>query len=539
MKSNSEPKLKTSVQPTSQATPPAGRSFADLGISADFCALIKELGYETPTPIQLRAIPPLLAGKDIIGQAQTGTGKTAAFALPLLSKIDFDLEEPQVLVLTPTRELAIQVAEAFKTYARHNESFHVLPIYGGQSISIQLRQLRRQPQVIVGTPGRVMDHLERKSLSLGSLRALVIDEADEMLSMGFLEDMEWIITHTPKEKQVALFSATMPHGVKRIAQSYLRKPEEIIIKQVASQKALINQSCWFVDGLHKLDALTRILELNEFDAMLIFVRTKTSTIELGEKLGARGYSVGTLNGDMTQEARERTIDRLRKGSLDIVVATDVAARGLDVERISHVINYDIPFDAEVYTHRIGRTGRAGRSGVAISFVSNRENGLLRSIERGAGQRLEKYPMPSREDISRRRTELFKAKVAEALLKTDLTEYLELVESIALENDTSEKNVAAVMCALLEQKAKAARDAAALAAKESAASNERRSDRYGRGDQSARRDHNGRDERKRNRRGSSERSFKMPGERSGKRAEKDRKWREKVEAKGANDRSRRT
>lgn len=433
------------------------QTFADLGLPPDLCDLVKSLGYETPTPIQIQAIPPLIAGRDIIGQAQTGTGKTAAFALPLLSKIDFGLAEPQVLVLTPTRELAIQVAAAFKSYAGRSETFHVLPIYGGQSIEIQLRQLKRRPQVVVGTPGRIMDHLRRGTLNLSSLRALVIDEADEMLSMGFLEDMEWIITHTPAEKQTALFSATMPKQIRRIAQKQMRSPEEIIIRQVASEAALIRQSYWFVNGPHKADALIRILEMNEFDAVLIFVRTKLATVELVETLEGRGYAASELNGDMSQEARERTIDRLKNGPIDIVVATDVAARGLDVERISHVINYDIPFDSEVYTHRIGRTGRAGRSGEAISFVSSREMGLFRSIERGAGKKLQKFPMPTREDVNKRRTAQFKEKVAAEFLKSKYSEFVDLIEEMAVENETSEKNIAAVLCSFLHKKNAASRD----------------------------------------------------------------------------------
>lgn len=510
MNSNLAHQFDEAVVPTPAEVP----TFAELGIRAELCALVKELGYELPTPIQMKSIPPLLAGRDLIGQAQTGTGKTAAFALPLLSNIDFSLQEPQVLVLTPTRELAIQVAEAFKSYARNNESFHVLPIYGGQSIGIQLRQLNRQPQVIVGTPGRVMDHLRRGSLSLASLKALVIDEADEMLSMGFVEDMEWIITHTPETKQTALFSATMPKGVRRIAQSYLRNPEEIVIKQVASQAALISQTCWFVSGLHKLDALTRILELNEFDAMLIFVRTKTSTVELVEKLEARGYAAGALNGDMTQEARERTVERLKAGRLDIVVATDVAARGLDVERISHVLNFDLPFDAEVYTHRIGRTGRAGRSGTAISFVADREQGLLRSIERGTGKRLEKFAMPTREDINRRHVELFKAKVADALTKTDLTEFQSLVEAMAAENETSEKTIAAVLCSMVHKKPPAAKATGKdLVAKERMPAESRAPRRSG------------------DRFVTTEKSFKRPDRPVNKKAEKNQKWRERVESKG--------
>ena len=425
-------------------------SFSELGLPTGLCTIVKQLGYEVPTPIQIQSIPVVLAGKDLIGQAQTGTGKTAAYALPLLSKITFERGDPQVLVLTPTRELAIQVAEAFKSYAGPDERFHVLPIYGGQSIGIQFRQLERRPQVIVGTPGRVMDHLRRKSLSLASIRALVIDEADEMLSMGFQEDIEWIISHAPAEKQTTLLSATMPRTVRRVAQTYLREPVEVNIQKVAADEALIEQSFWLVNGIHKLDALTRILEANEFDGVLIFVRTKTAAVELAEKLEARGYSAGALNGDMSQDIRERTVDRLKLGRLDILVATDVAARGLHVERISHVINFDIPFDSETYTHRIGRTGRAGRTGTAILFVSARERGLLRSIERGTGNRIEPFRMPSREDISQRRTEKLKAKIVAALQNSEVEEYSKVIAEVVDENGTSATAVAAALCCLLQQ-----------------------------------------------------------------------------------------
>ena len=313
-------------------------TFADLGLQPELCEIIKSLGYEVPTPIQVKSIPLLLAGRDMIGQAQTGTGKTAAFALPLISTIKPGLSTPQVLVLTPTRELAIQVAEAFKSYAKHIKGFQVLPIYGGQSIMPQLKQLARKPQVIVGTPGRVMDHLRRKSLSLAGVSAVILDEADEMLSMGFLEDIQWIIEHAPTEKQTVLFSATMPKAIKTVAERYLRNPEHVVIAQVTSSASLINQSHWLVSGLHKLDALTRILEVSDTDGTLIFVRTKTATVELGEKLEARGYAAAALSGDLSQDARERTVAKLKNGSLDILVATDVAARGLDVERLNHVIN---------------------------------------------------------------------------------------------------------------------------------------------------------------------------------------------------------
>lgn len=440
-----EPGTETQIE--GNDTPSA---FAELGLPQGLCDVVKSLGYELPTPIQTRSIPLLLEGRDLIGQAQTGTGKTAAFALPLLSKVDFALAEPQILVLTPTRELAIQVAEAFQSYARGQHDFHVLPIYGGQAITSQFRQLKRNPQVIVGTPGRVMDHLRRKSLSLSSLKALVIDEADEMLSMGFLEDMEWIITHTPEEKQTVLFSATMPKAIRRVAQTYLKNPEEIAIKPVSAEASLIEQSFWFVNGLHKLDALTRILESCEFDGVLVFVRTKTAAIELSEKLEARGYSAGALNGDMSQDQRERTVDRLKNGRLDILVATDVAARGLHVDRISHVINFDIPFDGETYTHRIGRTGRAGRAGTAILFVSPREQGLLRAIERDTGSRLERFAMPSREDIRRRRVEKFKGQFAEVLAGAELSEQLLVIEELQQEHQVPPEVIAATFCAIIQR-----------------------------------------------------------------------------------------
>ncbi|MCW8845697.1 MAG: DEAD/DEAH box helicase, partial [Gammaproteobacteria bacterium] len=350
--------------------------FADLGLADSVLAAIQDVGYETPSPIQLGAIPPLLEGRDLIGQAQTGTGKTAAFALPLLSRIDISVAEPQMLVLAPTRELALQVAEAMQTYARHLKGFHVLPVYGGQGMEHQLRQLRRGVHAIVGTPGRVKDHLNRGTLKLDKLRHVVLDEADEMLRMGFIDDVEEILGYMPKEKQVALFSATMPDRIKRIAERYLRNPAEVRIQTKTSTVSTISQYFWQVQGVHKLDALTRILEVEDFDAMLVFVRTRTATVDLAEKLEARGYSCAALSGEMNQVHRQRTVDQLKSGKLDIVVATDVAARGLDVDRISHVINFDVPYDAEAYVHRIGRTGRAGRQGKAIMFIAPRERRML-------------------------------------------------------------------------------------------------------------------------------------------------------------------
>ncbi len=364
--------------------------FADLGLSAPILKTLTEIGYETPSPIQAQAIPVLLKGGDILGMAQTGTGKTAAFALPILSNIDLKQKSPQVLVLAPTRELAIQVAEAFQTFSRGIKGLHVLPIYGGSEYGTQIRALKRGVHVVVGTPGRVMDHIKKGTLKLDELSAMVLDEADEMLRMGFIDDVEWILKHTPDSRQIALFSATMPKEVHRIANTYLKDPTEVIIKQKSSTASTIDQKYWLVSGLHKLDALTRILEAETFDGIIIFVRTKTATVELAEKLEARGYAAAALNGDIAQNQRERIVDQLKSGKLDILIATDVVARGLDVERISHVINYDIPYDNESYVHRIGRTGRAGRSGTAILFVAPRERRLLRSIEASTKRKFHKW-----------------------------------------------------------------------------------------------------------------------------------------------------
>jgi ATP-dependent RNA helicase DeaD len=360
-------------------------SFQDLQLSPAVLKALESVGYETPSPIQAQIIPFVIAGRDVLGQAQTGTGKTAAFALPVLSRLDINQKDPQVLVLAPTRELAIQVAEAFQRYASHIKGFHVLPIYGGQDYTSQLRQLNRGAHVIVGTPGRVMDHMRRGTLKLDGLKTLILDEADEMLRMGFIDDVEWILEQTPKSRQTALFSATMPSEIRHIAQRYLNNPEQITIKVKTATAANIRQRYWYVSGLHKMDALTRILEAETFDGMIIFVRTKTATIEVAEKLEARGFSASAINGDMSQALRERAIDNLKSGKLDILIATDVAARGLDVDRITHVVNYDIPYDTESYVHRIGRTGRAGRTGDAILFVSPREKRLLANIEQATRQ----------------------------------------------------------------------------------------------------------------------------------------------------------
>ncbi|MCC7122353.1 MAG: DEAD/DEAH box helicase, partial [Gammaproteobacteria bacterium] len=425
-------------------------SFADLGLPASMLAVLETLGYESPSPIQAAAIPALLGGHDLIGQAQTGTGKTAAFALPLLARLDPAAAGPQILVLTPTRELAIQVAEACQRYAHGMPGFHVVPIYGGQSMHQQLHQLRRGVHVVVGTPGRVMDHLRRESLSLAKLSALVLDEADEMLRMGFIEDVEWILEHTPSTRQTALFSATMPDAIRDVAQRHLRAPREIRIKAKTSTVEAVRQRYWQVGGLHKLDALTRMLEVEATDAVLIFVRTKTATVELAEKLEARGYACAALNGDMNQAQREKAIEQLKNEALDIVIATDVAARGLDVPRISHVINYDVPYDIESYVHRIGRTGRAGRTGEAILFVAPREMRLLRAIERATRQPIEPMRAPSLSAIADRRGTQFREAVAEHLAREDLDFFESLVHEIADANDIDPARVGAALAWMVQR-----------------------------------------------------------------------------------------
>jgi len=426
-------------------------SFAELGLSETLLRTLSEIGYETPSPIQAQCIPVLLEGHDMIGMAQTGTGKTAAFALPLLEQIDVKLTRPQALILTPTRELAIQVAEALQSYAKNLPGFHVLPIYGGQSYTIQLKQLSRGAHVIVGTPGRVMDHLERKTLNLDSLKTLVLDEADEMLRMGFIDDVEWILERTPEQHQTALFSATMPEQIRRVAQKYLVEPREIKIRSATATVAAIRQVYWQVSGMHKLDALTRILEVEEdFDAAIIFVRTKTATVELADKLAARGYAAAALNGDLNQQMRERVIDQLKSGALDIVIATDVAARGIDVPRVSHVVNYDIPYDTEAYVHRIGRTGRAGRTGNAILFVAPREIRMLRTIERATRSPIAPLTLPSRADVTNKRVADFKTKVAEVLNAEGLDFFANIVSQIAEEQNVGAEEVAAALAMMAQE-----------------------------------------------------------------------------------------
>ena len=396
------------------------------------------------------AIPPLLEGRDLLGQAQTGTGKTAAFALPLLSRLDLKRAEPQLLVLTPTRELAIQVAEAMQTYARHLKGFHVLPIYGGQGMDFQLKQLRRGVHAVVGTPGRIQDHLRRKTLKLGALKAVVIDEADEMLRMGFIDDVEDILQQMPEEKQVALFSATLPDRIRKVVQHHLSEPVEIKIRAKTATVASVDQRYVEVRGFDKLEALTRILEVEDFDAMLIFVRTRQATAELSEKLEARGLSSAALSGEMTQALRERTIERLKSGKLDIVVATDVAARGLDVERVTHVVNYDIPHDVEGYIHRIGRTGRAGRAGHAILFVMPREMRMLAAIERATRQTVTQMLPPSRADVADRRAAQFKDRITAVLGSEDLSFFTQLVTSYAAEHGKEQQDIAAALAYLAQK-----------------------------------------------------------------------------------------
>jgi len=424
-------------------------NFDSLNLSPAVLKAVKDAGYEAPSPIQAECIPHLVEGKDLLGQAQTGTGKTAAFALPLLTRIDLKQKDPQILVLAPTRELAIQVAEAFQTYARHMKNFHVLPIYGGQAYGNQLRQLKHGAHVIVGTPGRVMDHISRGTLKLEGLKTLVLDEADEMLRMGFIDDVEWILGHTPKTRQIALFSATMPAVIKKVAQKYLNDPELIKIESKTATASNIHQRYWRVSGMHKLDALTRIMEMEEFDGMIIFVRTKTATVDLAEKLSARGHACEALNGDIAQASREKIVDRLRKGKLDVLIATDVVARGLDVERISHIVNYDIPYDTESYIHRIGRTGRAGRKGDAILFIAPREQRLLTAIERATKQKIEPMKLPTASDINKIRVDRFKQKVVDALSAEGLEFYYQLMTEVIQEQTVEPLEVAAALAHLAQ------------------------------------------------------------------------------------------
>ena len=422
-------------------------TFADLGIDKRVLKALSDVGYESPSPIQAATIPALLAGRHVVGLAQTGTGKTAAFAVPILSQIDLKQKTPQALVLAPTRELALQVSEAFERYAAHLPGLHVLPIYGGQGYGVQLSALRRGVHVVVGTPGRIMDHLEKGTLDLSELRFLVLDEADEMLKMGFAEDVEKILSDTPDDKHVALFSATMPAQIRRIAKKYLTDAEEITVKNKTTTSANTNQRYLIVSYPQKVDALTRIREVENFEGMIVFVRTKQVTEQLAERLRARGFSAAAINGDIVQAQRERTINQLREAKLDILVATDVAARGLDVERISHVVNFDIPTDTESYVHRIGRTGRAGRTGDAISFITPRERHLLKAIERATRQPLTPMRLPTVEDVNETRVARFRESITEALQSDQVSFYRDLINDYEQEHDVPAADIAAALAVL--------------------------------------------------------------------------------------------
>lgn len=425
-------------------------TFRQLNLSEPVLKVLDDVGYEAPTPIQAQIIPHVLAGRDVLGQAQTGTGKTGAFALPLLSRIDLRRAQPQVLVLAPTRELAIQVAEAFQRYAAHLHGLHVLPIYGGQDYRGQIQRLKRGVHVVVGTPGRVMDHMRKGTLKLGTLQCLVLDEADEMLRMGFIDDVQWILEQIPEQRQIALFSATMPDVIRRIAKQHLQEPVEVTVKVPTTTAETIKQRYWIASGMHnKLEALTRILEAEVIDGIIVFVRTKTATVELAEKLEARGYATAALNGDIAQNQRERTVEQLKNGKLDILVATDVAARGLDVKRISHVINFDIPYDTEAYVHRIGRTGRAGRSGEAILFVAPREKRILRAIEKATRQKIELLEMPSTQLINDQRVERFKQRISDAMANENMEFYRQLLAHYQQEYDAPLLDIAAALAIMAQ------------------------------------------------------------------------------------------
>jgi ATP-dependent RNA helicase DeaD len=434
--------------PAEDATPEI--TFADLGLSDAVLKAVKDIGYEVPSAIQAATIPTLLEGRDVVGLAQTGTGKTAAFALPILSRMESGSKLPQALVLSPTRELALQVCEAFEQYASHMRNVHVLPVYGGQGYGVQLSALRRGVDVVVGTPGRIMDHLAKGTLDLSELKYLVLDEADEMLNMGFAEDVETILADTPDTKQVALFSATMPAQIRRISKQYLNDPAEITVKAKTTTSANTTQRYLVVSYSQKVDALTRILEVEAFEGMIIFVRTKSETEAVAEKLRARGYAAAAISGDVAQAQRERTVNQLKAGKLDILVATDVAARGLDVDRITHVVNYDIPVDTESYVHRIGRTGRAGRSGAAISFVTPRERRLLTSIERATRQPLTEMRLPTAEDVNTTRLARFDDAITSALEQQSRIEaFRDIIGHYVEHHDVPESDVAAALAVVAQ------------------------------------------------------------------------------------------
>ncbi|MCE9991330.1 DEAD/DEAH family ATP-dependent RNA helicase [Enterobacter asburiae] len=424
-------------------------TFADLGLKAPILEALNDLGYEKPSPIQAECIPHLLSGRDVLGMAQTGSGKTAAFSLPLLNNIDPELRAPQILVLAPTRELAVQVAEAMTEFSKHMRGVNVVALYGGQRYDVQLRALRQGPQIVVGTPGRLLDHLKRGTLDLSKLSGLVLDEADEMLRMGFIEDVETIMAQIPEGHQTALFSATMPEAIRRITRRFMKEPQEVRIQSSVTTRPDISQSYWSVYGMRKNEALVRFLEAEDFDAAIIFVRTKNATLEVAEALERSGYNSAALNGDMNQALREQTLERLKDGRLDILIATDVAARGLDVERISLVVNYDIPMDSESYVHRIGRTGRAGRAGRALLFVENRERRLLRNIERTMKLTIPEADLPNADLLGKRRLEKFAAKVQQQLESSDLDQYRALLSQIQPTAEGEELDMETLAAALLK------------------------------------------------------------------------------------------
>lgn len=492
-------------------TEPAATTFSDLGLDGAVLKALSDVGYETPSAIQAATIPSLLAGRDVVGLAQTGTGKTAAFALPILARLDLSQKTPQALVLAPTRELALQVCEAFEKYASHLKGVHILPVYGGQGYGVQLSALRRGVHIVVGTPGRIMDHLEKRTLDLSQLKYLVLDEADEMLKMGFAEDVETILADTPDTKQVALFSATMPAAIRRMSKQYLHDPEEITVKTKTQTSATISQRYLVVSYQQKVDALTRILEVENFEGMIVFVRTKSVTEELAEKLRARGYSAAAINGDIAQVQRERTVNQLKSGKLDILVATDVAARGLDVERISHVVNFDIPTDSEPYVHRIGRTGRAGRTGDAISFVTPRERSLLARIEKATRQPIVQMQLPSVDDVNVTRLARFDDRITAALGQNERIDgFRDIIAHYVRNHDVPEADVAAALAVVAQG------EAPLLLEPEAARRAEREwNDRPPRGDKPERGDRSGRD------RGDRDRGdrFDRGGERGGDRPER--------------------
>lgn len=423
-------------------------SFNDLSLPDTILTAIQALGYDQPTPIQAQAIPALLSGADVLGQAQTGTGKTAAFALPLLAQVNPKRREPQILVLVPTRELALQVAEAFTSFAANMPGINILAIYGGQGYNEQLSMLRKGTHIIIGTPGRVMDHIRRETLNLENLKTLILDEADEMLRMGFAEDVEWILQQVPQQRQIGLFSATMPPAIKNIAETYLNDPQRITVKNKTATASTIKQYFWPVSNLNKLDALARIIETEDGDAMIVFVKTKRATEEVAEQLTNRGFNAVAINGDIVQKQRERVIEQLKTGRIKILIATDVAARGIDVDRITHVINYDAPTNSESYVHRIGRTGRAGRAGTAIIFISPRERFILRNIERATKQAIEELETPSIKKVNERRIAAFKQRITDALAQ-NISFYETLISQYVEETNATPLQVAASLAKLLQ------------------------------------------------------------------------------------------